>query len=170
MPMHLTPTASLVAALFALALVPAPAPAQHDDHGAMNMDSTRNEQPHRWHLMAQAIPLVTHAANTAEGADLTEGYVSQAAVMGRGDLLSGHLRLEATLNAEGLTMKRGELSTGAFGEGYVDRRHPHTYVHELVASGIGNAGPLEYSLSAGRGFTAFGTDDPMMRPFEKYPI
>ena len=86
--------------------------------------------------MAQAIPVVTHAANTAEGADLTEGYVSQAAAMGRGDLLSGHLRLEATLNAEGLTMARGELSTGAFGEGYVDRRHPHTYLHELVASGL----------------------------------
>jgi hypothetical protein len=40
----------------------------------------------------------------------------------------------------------------------------------VVASGIGAIGPLAYSLSAGRGFAAFGTDDPMMRPFEKYPI
>ena len=168
--MHLTSTATLVAALITLALVPAAARAQHEGHAAMAADSMRDERPNRWHVMAQAIPLVTHAAKTAEGVDLTEGYVSQAAVMGRGDLLSGHLRLEATLNAEGLTMKRGELSTGAFGEGYVDRRHPHTYVHEVVASGLGTLGPLVYSLSAGRGFAAFGTDDPMMRPFEKYPI
>lgn len=170
MPMHLTSTATLVAALGTLALVPAIARAQHEGHAAMATDSMRDERANRWHVMAQAIPLVTHAANTAEGRDLTEGYVSQAAVMGRGDLLSGHLRLEATLNAEGLTMKRGELSTGAFGEGFVDRRHPHTYVHEIVASGLGNVGPLAYSLSVGRGFAAFGTDDPMMRPFEKYPI
>ena len=67
-------------------------------------------------------------------------------------------------------MRRGELSTGAFGEGYVDRRHPHTYLHELIASGIGSTGPLAYSASVGRGFVPFGTDDPMMRPFEKYPI
>jgi hypothetical protein len=67
-------------------------------------------------------------------------------------------------------MERGELSTGAFGEGYVDRRHPHTYLHEAVASGVGALGPLAFSLSAGRGFAAFGTDDPMVRPFEKYPI
>lgn len=168
--MHLTSTATLVAALGALALVPLGALAQHEGHAAMAGDSTHDERANRWHVMAQAIPLVTHAANSAEGLDLTEGYVSQAAVMGRGDLLSGHLRLEATLNAEGLTMNRGELSTGAFGEGYVDRRHPHTYVHEIVASGLGAVGPLAYSLGAGRGFAAFGTDDPMMRPFEKYPI
>jgi hypothetical protein len=167
--MHFTSTATLVAALSTLSLVPAAVRAQHEGH-AMAMDSVRDGRTQRWHVMAQAIPLVTHAANSAEGADLTEGYLSQAAVMGRGDLLSGHLRLEATLNAEGLTMKRGELSTGAFGEGYVDRRHPHTYVHEVVASGLGTLGALAYSLSAGRGFAAFGTDDPMMRPLEKYPI
>ena len=167
--MRLTSTATLVAALGTLVIVPSVTRAQHDGH-AMAVDSAHGERPNRWHAMVQAIPLVTHAENTAEGRDLTEGYVSQAAAMGRGDLLSGHLRLEATLNAEGLTMKRGELSTGAFGEGYVDRRHPHTYVHELVASGLGTVGPLAYSISAGRGFAAFGSDDPMMRPFEKYPI
>ena len=163
------PTTTLVAALLLLVLAPADSRAQAH-HGAMAPDSARRARSDMWHVMAQAIPVMTHAANTAEGADLTEGYLSQAAVMGRGDLLSGHLRLEATLNGEGLTMQRGELSTGAFGEGYVDRRHPHTYVHEVVASGLGAFGPLAYSLSAGRGFVAFGTDDPMMRPFEKYPI
>src|SRR5215207_159634 len=161
-------TATLVAALVTLAF--APARAQHEGHADMSRDSSDDSHARRWHLMVQAIPVVTHAAGTVAGADLTEGYLSQVAAMGRGDLLGGHLRLEATLNAEGLTMKRGELSTGAFGEGYVDRRHPHTYLHEIVASGIGALGSLKYSLSAGRGFAAFGTDDPMMRPFEKYPI
>jgi len=169
--MHCSSRATQLVALVVLAASPAAARAQHAGHEPpMSPDSMHGPRHDAWHLMAQAIPVVTHAANTAEGADLTEGYVSQAAAMGRGDILSGHLRLEATLNAEGLTMARGELSTGAFGEGYVDRRHPHTYLHELIVSGIGSIGPLAASLSAGRGFAAFGTDDPMMRPFEKYPI
>ena len=74
-------------------------------------------------------------AHRRRGADLTEGYTSQAAADGarcRGD---GHAQFDATLNGEGLTMARGELSTGSFGEGYVDRRHPHTYLHELVLTG-----------------------------------
>jgi hypothetical protein len=166
--MRPTLTATLVAALSML--VSSAAVAQHEGHEGMTADSMSAARSNRWHLMVQGIPVITHAQNTAEGLDLTEGYLSQAAAMARGDLLSGHLRLEATLNGEGLTMERGELSTGAFGEGYVDRRHPHTYLHEVVASGIGAIGPLAYSLSAGRGFAAFGTDDPMMRPFEKYPI
>lgn len=120
--------------------------------------------------MAQAIPVVTHAHNTAGGRDLTEGYVAQWVAMGSGSLLRGHLLFDVTLNGEGLTLRRGELSTGAFGEGFVDRRHPHTYLHELIATGVGSAGPLAYSASVGRGFVPFGTDDPMMRPFEKYPI
>src|SRR6476661_4214068 len=108
MPMLRAPTATNVAALILLALAPA-ARAQQES-GSTAADSTRDRRSNRWHAMVQAIPVVTHAANTAEGADLTEGYVSQAAVMARGDLLSGHLRLEATLNGEGLTMARGELS------------------------------------------------------------
>lgn len=164
--MRPTLTATLVVALVSLA--PSPALPQHAGHATA--DSAAADRSDRWHLMVQAIPVVTHAENSAEGMDLTEGYLSQAAAMGRADLVSGHLRLETTLNGEGLTMERGELSTGAFGEGYVDRRHPHTYLHELLVSGIGSIGPLGYSLSAGRGFATFGTDDPMMRPFEKYPI
>src|SRR5215203_1782676 len=152
MPMRPTLTATLVAALSML--VPAAAVAQHEGHGGMAADSTLVQRSNRWHLMVQGIPVVTHAQNTAEGVDLTEGYLSQAAAMGRGDLLAGHLRLEATLNGEGLTMERGELSTGAFGEGYVDRRHPHTYLHEVLATGMGAVGPLSYSLSVGRGFAA----------------
>ena len=37
------------------------------------------------------------------------------------------------LNLEGLTLSRGELDLGEWGEGFVDRRHPHTYLHELMA-------------------------------------
>jgi hypothetical protein len=125
---------------------------------------------HRWHVMAQAIPVITHAAHTAGDADLTEGYLAQTVLMSGASLWRGRVQLDATLNGEGLTMTRGELSTGGFGEGYIDRRHPHAYLHELVVTGAGAAGPVSYSASAGRGFAPFGTDDPMMRPFEKYPI
>ena len=169
MPMRPLATATLVSALLAPAVAPRQARAQHEGHAVAGA-ATDSARRARWHVMAQVIPVVTRAANTIGGADLTEGYLSQASAMARGDMLSGHLRVEATLNAEGLTMARGELSTGAFGEGYADRRHPHTYLHELVVSGIGAIGPLTYSASAGRGFVPFGTDDPMMRPFEKYPI
>ena len=167
--MRPSPTVTLIAAL-AIALAPATALAQQEAHTPARTDSASGPRSNGWHVMAQAIPLLTHAQNTAEGADLTEGYLTQALVMGGARLLGGHLRLDATLNAEGLTMERGELSTGAFGEGYVDRRHPHTYLHEAVATGVGALGRLAFSLSAGRGFVPFGTDDPMARPFEKYPI
>src|SRR5215212_8419446 len=135
MPMRLLTSATFLAALAGLSVASRPARAQHEGHESATVpDSMDAMSRSRWHLMAQAIPVVTRAARSIGGRDFTEGYVSQAALMGRGDLLSGHLRLETTLNAEGLTMKRGELSTGAFGEGYVDRRHPHTYLHEIIAS------------------------------------
>ena len=85
------------------------------------------------------------------------------------DLLVGCER-SATLNLEGLTLERGELSTGAYGEGYVDRRHPHAYVHELLAGVEPVFHGVAASLFAGRGFAPFGSDDPMARPFEKYPV
>jgi len=119
-------------------------------------------------LMAQAIPVFTRADPTATRTALDEGYLSQPVVMATGtwNWLSG----VATLNLEGLTLRRGELSTGAFGEGFVDRRHPHTYAHELMAGGITQYFGVQGSLFAGRGFVPFGSDDPMVRPFEKYPI
>jgi hypothetical protein len=159
-----------------LALVAAMSPvrevrAQHEGHAGMAPDSSQpSPTSNRLHVMAQAIPVVTRAQNTAGGRDLTEGYLAQLIAMGSGRLLRGHLLFDVTLNGEGLTLRRGELSTGAFGEGFVDRRHPHTYLHELIATGVGSTGPLAYSASFGRGFVPFGTDDPMMRPFEKYPI
>jgi hypothetical protein len=84
------------------------------------------------------------------------------------------LRLRATLNLEGATIPSGELTPGAWGEGFVDRRHPHTYLHELLLTAgdlLGrHDGGGTLSLTAGKGFAPFGTDDPMMRPALRYPV
>jgi hypothetical protein len=118
--------------------------------------------------MAQAIPLVTRADPTVGGRTLTEGYLAQPIVMAHAS--AGAWRGIATLNLEGLTLERGELSTGGYGEGYVDRRHPHAYVHELLAGYERSGSSWAASAFAGRGFVPFGSDDPMTRPFVKYPI
>jgi hypothetical protein len=159
---------SAVASCFAIAALSSTLSAQHEGHdmSAMGGDSTRASA----HVMAQMIPLVTRAAPSAGGTDRTQFAITQLVVMARANFLRNHGQLSAALNGEGLTMKNGELNTGAFGEGFVDRRHPHTYVHELMLTGRGSAGPLSYSATAGRGFASFGTDDPMMRPLVKYPI
>ena len=102
---------------------------------------------------------------------LTEGYLTQpllhAHLMTPRDLLE----LRAMIDLEGKTLARGELAPGAYGEGFVDRRHPHTYLHELVAT----ARAPEWrgfaaSASLGKGFAPFGTDDPMSRPIVRFPI
>ena len=83
------------------------------------------------------------------------------------------LALKATADFEGATVKRGELTPGIYGEGYIDRRHPHTYLHELLVTSsyrFSAGGSSGASITVGKGFAPFGTDDPMSRPFEKYPI
>ncbi|CAN5710224.1 hypothetical protein BH24GEM1_BH24GEM1_17070 [soil metagenome] len=84
------------------------------------------------------------------------------------------LTLLATASLEGATMGRGELAPGAWGEGFVDRRHPHTYLHELLLTAddlLGDAdGTARISLAGGKGFAPFGTDDPMSRPVLRYPV
>jgi hypothetical protein len=119
---------------------------------------------------AQATGLVTRESPAVAGRDLTEGYLTQPLIMAQLGLWSGALALKGTVDLEGLTMKRGELNAGIAGEGYIDRRHPHTYLHELVATAEREFGGTAVSLTAGKGFAPFGTDDPMSRPFEKYPI
>jgi hypothetical protein len=122
---------------------------------------------------AQAIGVATRVSPAIHGRTLSEGYLTQPAIMAAlapwGDAVS----LKATLNFEGATIDRGELTPGIFGEGYVDRRHPHTYLHELMLTSVrrfGSNGVNGISLAIGKGFAPFGTDDPMARPFEKYPI
>ena len=70
----------------------------------------------------------------------------------------GDLQLLTTLNFEGYTLRRGELNAGMYGEGYVDRRHPHTFVHEAMLAYITTTSPTRHSpvhgdcaLANGRG-------------------
>jgi hypothetical protein len=90
--------------------------------------------------------------------------------MAHGSTLDGHLGGVLTLDFEGLTLGRGQLNPGAYGEGYADRRHPHTYLHEAMMVASGAFGRVGVSLAGGKGFVPFGTDDPMTRPFAAYPV
>ena len=139
-------------------LTPLGAQAQSDQHSATHFE-----------IGAQATGVVTRESPAIHGRDLTEGYLTQPLVMAQIGFWSV-LTLQSTLDLEGATMKRGELNAGIYGEGYIDRRHPHTYLHELVMTVQHELGGAGVSLAAGKGFVPFGTDDPMARPFEKYPI
>lgn len=125
-------------------------------------------------LMGQAIPSVTRVAHIPGGGDLTEARVVSPVLSGRITALRGHLQAIGTVNFEGITLEDGELTPGAWGEGFNDRRHPHTYAHELMLSGIDLLGRLDgagrVSISAGKGFVPFGSDDPMNRPIFRYPV
>ncbi|MEP6573148.1 MAG: hypothetical protein ABJD11_10655 [Gemmatimonadota bacterium] len=123
-----------------------------------------------FHLSAQAIPSYTHASAIPNGGGLGEVRIVQPILMIDAGALAGHLRFRSTLDAEGWTIPDGQLAPGDWGEGFDDRRHPHTYVHELILTSIGHSGPLGFSLSVGKGFVPFGTDDPMSRPALIYPV
>lgn len=112
---------------------------------------------------------LTHAVPGVLGANATEAYLTQPNAMLRAR--GGPLTVTSTINFEGYTLQRGELNAGIYGEGYVDRRHPHTLVHEFMVSVTSAARRhVRASLAAGKGFTPYGTDDPMMRPLVKYPV
>ncbi|HEY3013102.1 MAG TPA: hypothetical protein VGJ36_10165, partial [Gemmatimonadales bacterium] len=123
-------------------------------------------------LGANAVPVYTRVDPIPRGGSLGEIRVVQPTLMAHAGALSDRLRLLATINLEGLTIPDGELAPGDWGEGFMDRRHPHTYVHELMLTFdqmIGAGGP-RVSVSAGKGFAPFGTDDPMARPILRYPV
>ena len=125
------------------------------------------------HLGAQAVVALERADPVPGGGSLAEVRVVQPVLhLSAGGL--GPLRLTAVLNFEGATIPKGELALGNWGEGFVDRRHPHTYVHELIVTAgdlLGTRpGTARLSLSVGKGFAPFGTDDPMVRPFLRYPV
>lgn len=125
-------------------------------------------------VMGQAIGVVTTAGPMPHDETLTEAQVTEPVVsLGLG-ALGGHLRFRGTLDLEGWTIPGGELTPGAWGEGFIDRRHPHTYAHELMLTAhdvLGRlGGPAHLSAAFGKGFVAFGTDDPMSRPAVLYPI
>lgn len=122
---------------------------------------------------AQAIGVVTRVSPAVHGRDLSEGYLTQPTLMAEANPWHDLLSLKVTVNLEGATIKRGELTPGIYGEGYIDRRHPHTYLHELILTSMKPFGPDQIngiSLAVGKGFASFGSDDPMARPLEKYPV
>jgi hypothetical protein len=160
-----------VACAFVLLAATAPAAAQNDmggmDMGGRGSDSSRFV----WHWGIHGTALLTRVSPAVGDSAITEAYLTQPTLMGGIATRNGALTLQSTISLEGLTLKRGELGPGTYGEGYIDRRHPHTYLHELV--GVARAElpfTSEGSITVGRGFAPFGTDDPMMRPFVRFPV
>jgi hypothetical protein len=88
--------------------------------------------------------------------------------------LGDRIRLVATIDLEKYTIAHGELAPGDWGEGFEDRRHPHTLVHQLMLVGpdlFGRLlGPVHVFAGAGKGFVPFGTDDPVSRPVVRFPV
>jgi hypothetical protein len=118
--------------------------------------------------------LYTYADPVPGNRALSEVRLVQPAIMLHGGAFANRLRFMGTLDLEGLTIRNGELTPGAWGEGFIDRRHPHTYIHELMLTGeqllAGGPNGIRASLSLGKGFAPFGTDDPMSRPIIRYPV
>lgn len=142
---------------------------------ALSVTSLASAQSPPWiRLGGNGVLLYTYTDPVPRGRSLGEARLVQPAIMAHAGALSNRLRLFGTLNLEGLTIPDGELTPGAWGEGFVDRRHPHTYLHELVLSADDLLGDLDghtrLSLAAGKGFAPFGTDDPMVRPVVRYPV
>lgn len=148
-----------VAALAALVLRAAGAHAQHDTHDGPT-----------WSVRAAVTAIGTRVRPAIAGRTLTEGYLASPIVMGHARLLGGRVDLLGTLDLEGLTLERGQLNPGIYGEGYVDRRHPHTYVHEAMVVASHAVAGARFSVAGGKGFVPFGSDDPMTRPFAQFPV
>ncbi len=121
--------------------------------------------------MGQVFPTFTFALPTPGGSPLEETgfYLTQPAIMANVESPGSRIVLRTTLNFEGITQADGELTFGGWGEGFLDMRHPHTLVHEFMLSANFFRASHAISISAGKGFAPYGTDDPMSRPVLKYP-
>jgi hypothetical protein len=87
--------------------------AQHAHPTGAAADSTMPMPAHaRAGIGAQAVLSGTRLVHAIDGRTLTEGYLSQPALMGHAALADGHVALTGTLNFEGLTLRRGELLGG----------------------------------------------------------
>jgi hypothetical protein len=124
------------------------------------------------HFGAQATALVTRADPVPGDSSLTEPRLVAPVLFASAEALGGWLRLHAMIDGEGWTMRSGQLAPGAWGEGFFDRRHPHTWAHELIASWTAPApmSGVQWSVSGGKGFAPYGSDDPMSRPALLYPV
>jgi hypothetical protein len=153
-------------------------PAQHDSaqmggHG-MSHEMTMVNLGGGWMAigMAQAFPTGTIAAPSEDDTPLARKglYLTQPALMLNVEAPGSSVSLRTTLNFEGITQPWGELTFGDWGEGFIDKRHPHTFLHEAMLSvNVWAKRGGGFSLSAGKGFAPYGTDDPMSRPVIKYP-
>jgi hypothetical protein len=162
----------------ALSVRAAALPAQaHDPHvvaSPVGHEMYMRTLPNGLHIMGmlQLIPALT-AGLSADANDAISGselYLTQPALMFNLESPGSRVVLRTTLNFEGVTQEDGELTPGAWGEGFIDRRHPHTLLHEAMLSfNFWDVAGGALSLSAGKGFAPFGTDDPMARPVVKYP-
>ncbi len=123
---------------------------------------------------AHGVLLATYADPIPHDRSLAELRLVQPMLMAHAGVFSNRVRFVGSVNLEGLTLPNGELAPGDWGEGFIDRRHPHTYVHELMLTGSerisGWVGGIQASVSVGKGFVPFGTDDPMVRPVVRYPV
>jgi hypothetical protein len=118
-------------------------------------------------LSAEGTALFTAAIPAVGGDSRSEAYLTRPMLMAHAHWQA--VRTQVMANLEGWTLDRGELNAGTAGEGYMDRRHPHTFLHEAMVSATGTWSGVSASVAMGRGFAPFGTDDPMVRPFVKYP-
>ena len=167
----------------ALLFVSSPLQAQHEGHGAAPQDtlvhSTHGDMwmwgpADGWRVMgmAQAFPIVTFGAPGATGSPLNDSafYLTQPAAMVNLESPGSRVVFRTTLNFEGITLEDGEFTFGGWGEGFLDKRHPHTLLHEMMLSlNLWDVAGGTASISAGKGFAPYGTDDPMARPELKYP-
>jgi hypothetical protein len=153
--------------------------AQHDStstgqHAGMNHEMTMVSIGGGWMAigMAQVFPTATMALPSADNTPLARRglYLTQPALMFNLESPGSGVSFRTTLNFEGVTQPGGELTFGAWGEGFIDKRHPHTFVHEAMLNvNVWSRSGGGFSLSAGKGFAPYGTDDPMSRPIIKYP-
>ena len=122
-------------------------------------------------LMAHAAAAYTRVDPVPLNRALGEFRLEQVNLTGIAGMWQHHLQLLGTVNLEGLTIPDGVLTLGGWGEGFNERRHPHTYMHELILSAIvGSIHGPRGSLWIGKGFAPFGTDDPMNRPPLRFPV
>lgn len=189
----------LIVTAAALALGAAPLAAQHGGHHhpaeapAMTDTTARGDSTHEgrtparphdghhatlslgggWRAtgMAQVFPTITTGSPWRRRTLLSGGlYATQPAAMINVESPGSRLVLRTTLNFEAWTQRDGELTFGGWGEGFIDSRHPHTLLHEAVVSAnFRNVAGGVASVSAGKGFAPYGTDDPMGRPAVKFP-
>jgi hypothetical protein len=117
-----------------------------------------------------AVFVVSHLRPGALHDNVTEGYLTQPMLGGSGTWFGGRFVVHGMLNFEGATLRRGEINAGMYGEGYVDRRHPHTWLHEAMVGWRDTSRTVRWSFVAGKGFVPFGSDDPMVRSFVKFPV